>query len=180
MKFFISFLALIFILSAGGCQSLSSSKSGPKRIPVLLGQVYYHSENRVSPEELEEIRSMMDRLVEGILKRDLSILVEFVYPKEGLLIDYKGKWSREEVKRDLANPEGYFAKFFLGTASESSRETVADLFSSSGEIYLDYYFDTIRDCELGIRFTKNPQNSSKLIHPFFRKFSGRWYIVRMF
>nr|WP_243396671.1 hypothetical protein [Leptospira wolffii] len=146
----------------------------------LAGHQADHTKNT------QEILALLKRLVDGTVKKDFRFLPEIVSVKEGIYLDLKGHWSREDLIRELTTENNYFQTYFFDREllqkqkNSSEVRTVRDLLLQSGGIVADLYFESSSACEVKLRFKENSKLEKELINPYFVKSEGKWYLYRLF
>lgn len=153
---------------------------------VQKGKVFLAAHRADHTKDGKEILSLLNRLVEGTVRGDLSFLPEIVSPKEGIYLDLKGHWTRDQLIQELRSSNNYFQTYFFDREllkkqknSEDVR-TVRDLFLLAGGVDADLYFEGTNACEVKLRFRENSELQSELINPYFIKSEGKWVLYRLF
>ncbi|WP_061278576.1 hypothetical protein [Leptospira interrogans] len=153
---------------------------------IWVGKIFLAGHTVDHKKDTSEILRLIQTLVKDTVAKDYSKLSDQVSPKEGLLLDLKGIWTREEIKKELSKKGNYFETYFFDREllkkqknSENVR-TVRDLFLLSGGIEIEFYYESMTECELKFRFKENTEWEKELINPYFKKVQGKWYLHRMF
>lgn len=180
-------LILLQISCATGGEFALSAKRSPEIPPnIVKGKVFLAGHTGEHSKDTEEILKLVKRLVSGTIARDLDFLPEIVSGKEGIFLDIKGNRTREQLIQELSTPDNYFRIYFfdreLLEKQKNSKEvrTVRDLLLSSGEIEVDFYYESKSACELKLKFKENQKLERELINPYFIKQDGKWYLFRLF
>ncbi|TGK42361.1 hypothetical protein [Leptospira andrefontaineae] len=182
---------LLLILLQVSCvtkvESPLSAKRSPEIPPVITqGKVFLAGHTGEHSKDTEEILKLVQRLVSGTISRDLNFLPELVSKKDGIYLDVKGNWTREQLIQELSTADNYFRIYFfdrdLLEKQKNSKDvrTVRDLFLSSGGIEVDFYYESKNACELKLKFKENQKLERELINPYFIKQDGKWYLFRLF
>ncbi|MFB5651844.1 hypothetical protein ACE5IS_14445 [Leptospira wolffii] len=182
------FLVFAHILLCSGPQDRTFSSARETEIPPNLekGKVFLAGHQADHTKNTQEILSLLKRLVDGTVKKDFRFLPEIVSVKEGIYLDLKGHWSREDLIRELATENNYFQTYFFDREllqkqkNSSEVRTVRDLLLQSGGIVADLYFESSSACEVKLRFKENSKLEKELINPYFVKSEGKWYLYRLF
>lgn len=164
-----------------------SAKRSPEIPPAITqGKVFLAGHTGEHSKDTEEILKLVQRLVSGTISRDLNFLPEIVSKKDGIYLDIKGNWTREQLIQELSSSDNYFRIYFfdreLLEKQKNSKEvrTVRDLLLSSGGIEVDFYYESKSACELKLKFKENQKLERELINPYFIKQDGKWYLFRLF
>ncbi|EMO44968.1 hypothetical protein LEP1GSC120_3952 [Leptospira santarosai str. 200702252] len=181
------FLGLTFSCnSVSGREVSQSEETDLKKTEVRAGKIFLAGHTGDHRTDTAEILLLIKNLVEDTVRKDFSKLPDRVSPKDGLLLDLKGIWTREEIKKELSKKGNYFEIYFFEREllkkqknSENVR-TVRDLFLLSGGIEVEFYYESMTECELKLKFEDNIQLEKELINPYFKKVQGKWYLHRMF
>ncbi|TGL57701.1 hypothetical protein EHQ64_19520 [Leptospira sarikeiensis] len=183
--FFSFFLLQFHCISFG--ENLISTKRNPELPPeIRQGKVFLAGHIGDHTKDTEEILKILKRLIDGTVAKDLNFLPDLVSKKEGIYLDLKGNWTKEQLISELSSTENYFRTYFfdreLLAKQKGSNEvrTVRDLFLSSGGVEADFYYESKIACELKLRFRENPKLEKELINPYFIKQDGKWYLFRLF
>lgn len=167
-------------------QELFLTRTDLKSPEIGAGKVFLAGHTGDHSKDTPEILQLMKTLVQETVAKDFSKLPERVSPKDGLLLDLKGIWTREQIKKELSQKENYFETYFFDREllkkqknSENVR-TVRDLFLLSGGIEIEFYYESMTECELKLRFKDNIELEKELLNPYFKKVQGKWYLHRMF
>ncbi|RHX96358.1 hypothetical protein DLM76_01130 [Leptospira yasudae] len=162
------------------------SRTDLKSPEIRAGKVFLAGHTGDHKLDTPEILQLMKTLVDDTVRKDFSKLGDQVSPKDGLLLDLKGIWTREEIKKELLKKGNYFETYFFDREllkkqknSENVR-TVRDLFLLSGGIEIEFYYESMTECELKLRFKDNIELEKELLNPYFKKVQGKWYLHRMF
>ncbi|MBM9576396.1 hypothetical protein JWG45_04430 [Leptospira sp. 201903070] len=162
------------------------SRGDGKAPEIRAGKIFLAGHTGDHGKDTPEILLIMKSLVDDTVGRDFSKLPERVSPKDGLLLDLKGIWTREQIAKELQKKENYFQTYFFDREllkkqknSENVR-TVRDLFLLSGGIEAEFYYESLTECELKLRFKDNIELEKELLNPYFKKVQGKWYLHRMF
>lgn len=181
------FLILLQVSCVTGKESTFSAKRSPEIPPTITqGKVFLAGHTGEHSKDTEEILKLLQRLVSGTIERDLNFLPEIVSKKDGIYLDIKGNWTREQLIQELSTPDNYFRIYFfdreLLEKQKNSKEvrTVRDLLLSSGGIEVDFYYESKNACELKLKFKENQKLERELINPYFIKQDGKWYLFRLF
>ncbi|EMM71220.1 hypothetical protein LEP1GSC038_3078 [Leptospira weilii str. 2006001855] len=157
-----------------------------KKTEIRAGKIFLAGHTGDHSKDTAEILLLIKNLVEDTVGKNFSKLPDRVSPKDGLLLDLKGIWTREEIKKELSKKGNYFETYFFEREllkkqknSENVR-TVRDLFLLSGGIEVEFYYESMTECELKLKFKDNIQLEKELINPYFKKVQGKWYLHRMF
>ncbi|MEI1278832.1 hypothetical protein V6Z05_10930 [Leptospira venezuelensis] len=163
------------------------AKRSPEIAPVVTkGKVFLAGHTGEHSNDTEEILKLVQRLVSGTISRDLNFLPEIVSKKDGIYLDIKGNWTREQLIQEIATADNYFRIYFfdrdLLEKQKNSKDvrTVRDLLLSSGGIEVDFYYESKNACELKLKFKENQKLERELINPYFIKQDGKWYLFRLF
>ncbi|PJZ48913.1 hypothetical protein [Leptospira saintgironsiae] len=184
-------LLLLILLQVSCISTRGESPLFAKRSPeipptITQGKVFLAGHTGEHSKDTEEILKLLQRLVSGTISKDLNFLPEVVSPKDGIYLDVKGNWTREQLIQELSTPDNYFRIYFfdreLLEKQKNSKEvrTVRDLFLSSGGIEVDFYYESKSACELKLKFKENQKLERELINPYFIKQDGKWYLFRLF
>lgn len=180
-------LILLQISCVTKVESPLSAKRSPEIPPTITqGKVFLAGHTGEHSKDTEEILKLVQRLVAGTISRDLNFLPELVSKKDGIYLDVKGNWTREQLIQELSSPDNYFRIYFfdrdLLEKQKNSKDvrTVRDLFLSSGGIEVDFYYESKNACELKLKFKENQKLERELINPYFIKQDGKWYLFRLF
>jgi len=173
-KVFIIGVALLPIIFS--CQTILQTNQDHS---TQTGRVYLVSSSPQT-ESTKEILQIMDLLVAGVIKKDLSILLDLVDKNKGLYLDLKGLWTYEELKEELKSENSYFKAFFYESNAEKQRKSVREILLSSEGLTLDFYFESPETCEVKIHFAKNKKLAKDLNNPYFIRIKGKWRLYRMF
>ncbi len=199
IKFYISlhsltviFTLLFFASCSTQSNAFTSSRSETKSLPTLLqtecpipleqGKIYG---NHGKKEDIDQVLKKLKLLIDDICTGNLNHLPELVFGELGLFIDAKGHWTKEEVLKDLKNPEGYFQTYFFNQSLLDKKKgnqgnlTIQMALRSSNGLVIDYFFDSSKETEVQIKFKENPINMRYLINPVFAKIEGEWMLLRM-
>lgn len=151
-------------------------------IPIEQGKMYGNHGKKADTEQIvAELKLLLDDICQG----NLNHLPGMVFGELGLFIDIKGHWTKEEVIRDLASKEGYFATYFFDQQLLDKKKgavgnlTIQTALRSSHGLVIDYFFDSETEAELQLKFKENPKNARYLINPVFAKMEGKWMLLRM-
>ncbi|ANH01347.2 MULTISPECIES: hypothetical protein [Leptospira] len=157
-----------------------------KKMEIRAGKIFLAGHTGDHSKDTAEILLLIKNLVEDTVGKNFSKLPDRVSPKDGLLLDLKGIWTREEIQKELSKKGNYFETYFFEREllkkqknSENVR-TVRDLFLLSGGIEVEFYYESMTECELKLKFKDNIQLEKELINPYFKKVQGKWYLHRMF
>ncbi|AXR61917.1 hypothetical protein [Leptospira mayottensis] len=182
--FFFLGLTLSYGLISG--QGTTQSETNLKKIEIRAGKIFLAGHTGDHSKDTAQILLLIKNLVEDTVGKNFSKLPDQVSPKDGLLLDLKGIWTREEIKKELSKKGNYFETYFFEREllkkqknSENVR-TVRDLFLLSGGIEVEFYYESMTECELKLKFKDNIQLEKELINPYFKKVQGKWYLHRMF
>ncbi|WP_078124164.1 hypothetical protein [Leptospira alexanderi] len=177
------FLGLTFSYSLISGQE---SETNLKKMEIRAGKIFLAGHTGDHSKDTAEILLLIKNLVGDTVEKNFSKLPDRVSPKDGLLLDLKGIWTREEIKKELSKKGNYFETYFFEREllkkqknSENVR-TVRDLFLLSGGIEVEFYYESMTECELKLKFKDNIQLEKELINPYFKKVQGKWYLHRMF
>ncbi|XDD52043.1 hypothetical protein AB3N59_13985 [Leptospira sp. WS92.C1] len=184
---FLSMGLILTILCTPPSRQETPLSRGNHKIPeVITGKIFLAGHTGDHTKDTPEILFLMKILITDTINQDFSKLHEIVSPKDGLLLDLKGTWSREEIRKELKKSGNYFATYFFDREllkkqknSENVR-TVRDLFLLSGGIEAEFYYESLTECELKLRFKDNIELEKELLNPYFKKVQGKWYLHRMF
>ncbi len=153
---------------------------------IRAGKIFLAGHTGDHSKDTAEILLLIKNLVEDTVGKNFSKLPDRVSPKDGLLLDLKGIWTREEIQKELSKKGNYFETYFFEREllkkqknSENVR-TVRDLFLLSGGIEVEFYYESMTECELKLKFKDNIRLEKELINPYFKKVQGKWYLHRMF
>ncbi|WP_061249057.1 hypothetical protein [Leptospira alstonii] len=182
------FLGLVMTLSCASASARENflSTTNLKSPDVRAGKVFLAGHTGDHSKDTPEILRLIKTLVEDTIAKDFSKLPDQVSPKDGLLLDLKGIWTREEIKKELFKEGNYFETYFfdrelLKKQKESENvRTVRDLFLLSGGIEVEFYYESMTECELKLGFKENKELEKELLNPYFKKVQGKWYLHRMF
>jgi hypothetical protein len=192
MKIFIPILVLSLCILALGCIPKNETNlRAPEPdfgladcpIPIEHGKLYGNYGKKA---EMELVLSELRLLVDDICRGNLNHLSAMLFGELGLFIDMKGHWTKDEVVRDLALEEGYFATYFFNQKLLDKKKgsvgnlTVQMALRSSHGLIIDYFFDSASEVEVQLKFRENPKNARYLINPVFAKIEGKWKLLRMF
>ncbi|WP_425460724.1 hypothetical protein [Leptospira gomenensis] len=153
---------------------------------IRSGKVYLAGHTGEHGRDTEEILLLLKTLITDTVNKDFSNLPDRVPPKDGLLLDLKGIWSREEIRKELGKKGNYFETYFFDREllkkqkNSDNVRTVRDLFLLSGGIEAEFYYESMTECELKLRFKDNIELEKELLNPYFKKVQGKWYLHRMF
>ncbi len=180
-------LSVILFHCVSGRETTVSTKRSPEYLPsVQKGKVFLAGHQGDHSKNSEEILSLLRRLVEGTVKKDLKFLPDTVSPKEGVYLDLKGHWSKDDLISELKSPNNYFQTYFFDhellekQKGSSEVRTVRELLLLSGGIEADLFFESLSACEVKLRFKENAKLEKELINPYFIKSEGKWYLYRLF
>ncbi|MGJ4789056.1 hypothetical protein EHQ52_18510 [Leptospira koniambonensis] len=182
---------LLIILLQFSCITRGESSLSAKRSPeipptVTQGKVFLAGHTGEHSKDTEEILKLVQRLVSGTISKDLNFLPEIVSKKDGIYLDIKGNWTREQLIQELSKSDNYFRIYFFDRdllekqKNSTDVRTVRDLFLSSGGIEVDFYYESKSACELKLKFKENQKLERELINPYFIKQDGKWYLFRLF
>ncbi|RHX88642.1 hypothetical protein [Leptospira stimsonii] len=179
-------LLLSFSCHTTSEQELFLTRGDLKAPEIRAGKIFLASHTGDHSKDTPEILLLMKSLIDDTISKDFSKLPERVAPKDGLLLDLKGTWTREQITKELLKKENYFQTYFFDREllkkqknSENVR-TVRDLFLLSGGIEAEFYYESLTECELKLRFKDNIELEKELLNPYFKKVQGKWYLHRMF
>lgn len=106
---------------------------------IRAGKIFLAGHTGDHSKDTAEILLLIKNLVEDTVGKNFSKLPDRVSPKDGLLLDLKGIWTREEIQKELSKKGNYFETYFFEREllkkqknSENVR-TVRDLFYFRGE-----------------------------------------------
>ncbi|TGL37862.1 hypothetical protein [Leptospira perdikensis] len=152
-------------------------------IPLTKGVVYGTTLTKFDETcLLAELKVLLADLCAG----SFSHLPNLVHPTKGLYVDAKGYWTYVEVKKDLADPNGYFQVYYFDSKKLDEKKgsvgnlTVREVFLSAKQVWVDFYAGSSEEVEVKFRFLENPKLERYLINPSFVKEDGKWYLLRMF
>ncbi|MCC6275418.1 MAG: hypothetical protein IT569_06150 [Leptospiraceae bacterium] len=185
-KLCVSLFAIVFFscLSADKKNLKPTIELNPK-VSVKISRTYISGKAPVKNSS-EEIRLMMETLVDSVLKKDLSVLLNFIFREKGIYLDLKGLWTYEELIQEMSLKDSYFTIFFFDTEKLKTHKksddvhTVRDLLILSGGLDLDLFFESPHSCEIKIRFVSGNKLERDLNNPYFIQEGGKWYIYRLF
>lgn len=146
-----------------------------------LGVVYG---NDLGKKELESVEKILKIVLGDICLGSFPNLLSLVDGETGLYVDAKGHFTKEEVKTDLENKEGYFAVYYFNPEALARKKgnttnlTVRQILVSAKKIEYDLYISSKEEVEVRFRFLENEKNARLLINPGFIKKGGRWYLLR--
>ncbi|MBE7410832.1 MAG: hypothetical protein L6Q54_08535 [Leptospiraceae bacterium] len=155
------------------------------KIPVKVSRVYIIEKNPPKNSS-EEIRRIIDELVNSTIKKDISILPSFVYKEKGIYLDLKGLWTYDELVKEVEREDSYFSIFFFDTEKLKKHkksdevQTVRDLLLISKGLELDLFFESSNSCEVKVRFSSPNKLERELNNPYFIFENGKWYVFRLF
>lgn len=72
---------------------------------IRAGKIFLAGHTVDHKKDTSEILRLIQTLVEDTVAKDYSKLPDQISPKEGLLLDLKGNWTREEIKKELSKKE---------------------------------------------------------------------------
>ena len=144
------FVSIIFFQLAV-CSSVQESSISNKiveveNIPLKISRTYI-SDKAPENNSSEEILQMMESLVKGVLKKDLSQLPKFVLKEKGIYLDLKGLWTYDELVKEMGLKDSYFSVFFFESDKLKKHKktpdvlTVRELLILSGGLDLDLFFE---------------------------------------
>jgi hypothetical protein len=177
--FRICFAVFILLGVFGACNSSSKTKIHSN---IQTGRVYGES----SSQDIREIRAALLLVINSLETENFLEISNLIHEKEGIWIDLKAKWTRQQFLKDAEDSNGYLHTYFLNTdnlkkkRNSSQAISVRDVLRESGGLIVDYYFETFEECELDLHFVSGNRLESHLINPIFRKIDGKWYLVRFF
>ncbi|EMY78033.1 hypothetical protein LEP1GSC060_1769 [Leptospira weilii serovar Ranarum str. ICFT] len=179
-------LILTFTCKSSSEREMFLTETDLKSPEIRAGKVFLAGHTGDHSKDTPEILQLIKTLVEDTIGKDFSKLPDRVSPKDGLLLDLKGIWTREEIKKELSQKGNYFETYFFDREllkkqknSENVR-TVRDLFLLSGGIEVEFYYESMTECELKLGFKNNIELGKELLNPYFKKVQGKWYLHRMF
>ena len=133
-----------------------------------------------------EITSILNDIQNGILKDDLSILLNHVNKQKGVYIDLKAHKTYAELKKQIEDPDSYLNTFFLysdklkKTTNDSKQVAIKDILSSQKNIKIELFFNETGDeCEARIFLERKKKENYRLNNPYFVKIKDKWYIYRL-
>ncbi|PJZ69647.1 hypothetical protein CH373_09105 [Leptospira perolatii] len=184
LRFLALLLYSVFLIDCSSASEVRSQTS--RQIPVVMGKSFLVGHTGEHKQDSQEILQIMNRLVAGTISKNLDFLPELVSEKEGLFIDVKGQWTKEQLRSELLKDQNYFQIYFfeneLLQKQKGKKEvrTVRELFLASGGIEADFYYEGPLSCEVKLRFLENKKLESELINPYFVKIGSKWVLIRLF
>jgi len=137
-------------------------------------------------EEAESIIKILEKIHEGIISNDLSILTNYVNSEKGIYIDLKAHKSFVEMSNQIKDENSYLNIFFLNTqklkeiTKDSNQISIKDILSGQKHIRIELYFNEKNDeCEAKIILQKKKDLDYRLNNPYFIKINKKWYIYRL-
>lgn len=177
--YFTIFLGSLFLIIIFTCQTLPELDGS---LNVSKGTVY----GKAHETDKQEIEALFQKMVQAVLNKNLLEISNDIHPKQGIWVDLKAQWTKEEFVKSFEEVDNYFEIYFYSTnklrqkKQNDSSWSVRDILILSRGIRIDYYFDAKDECELDLLFEANQELEGDLANPVFRKQGGRWYIYRLF
>jgi len=181
---------LIFIFFITTCKSTTQEIEHKEKsyslancpIPLSQGKIYG---NYGKPQDTKTIFKLLEILLNDICEGNLNHVSQMVHNDLGLFIDAKGHWTKEEMLKEITDPNGYFAIYFFDQKALDQKKggegylTIQNALKSSNGLVIDMYFDSSQETEVKIQFNENPKNARYLINPVFKKIDKDWILMRM-
>lgn len=176
-------LFLLFCLPGKNC--FIKSTENKQSTKITINQVYILGE-KPEKDSSEEILRILKSLSQGILNKNLSVILNFVHKDRGVYLDLKGLWKYEDLQAELEKDNSYFEIYFFNhdklEKEKGSQDvmTVRELLIASKGIRADLFFEDANSCEVKLQFLANKNLAYNLNNPHFIKIDGKWYLYRMF
>ncbi len=160
--------------------SASSALAYSHQYSYEIGRVYGSGSRLDVLEILVLTRMMIDSVLEGRME-DLEPHID---KEEGIYVDVRAHWSKENYSKDVRDRNGYISRFFISTAKlreykkDEEALAVADELRKSSHYRIDFFFEG-DECHVQIHPVENPNSSSNLNNPIFKKLRGKWYYLRL-
>lgn len=185
---FILLKLFVLLLLVIGCSSASNpNHSGSYSVTI---QEVYSTGVKVNSKEyqtdIKEIESLLKKIIEANINKDLSILKEVVHKESGLYVDLKAHWDYGKLLKELEDSDSYIKVYFydkdklISRRKDKNAKTVRDILVESGGIKLDLFFEDKSSCEVKIHFNKNQHLSGDLNNPYLIKRNNQWYLYRIY
>lgn len=198
-RFQSSFFLVLFILTgAGACEGKSERNApdpvvdrGAKDSALILERraAFDTSRQKLDMDSLPQLDAVDQRLktlFRMIDDRDLNGLDKMVFPGEGVHIDLKAHRTVSELKAELAEPEGYFQKFYLDsellrkTTGDPSQMSLHELLNKNSRVYAEYYLEP-GATQIEVRFFlgSTPEESFRINNAVLIQRDGEWYFLQL-
>lgn len=136
--------------------------------------------------QLDAVDQRLKTLFRMIDDRDLNGLDKMVFPGEGVHIDLKAHRTVSELKAELAEPEGYFQKFYLDsellrkTTGDPSQMSLHELLNKNSRVYAEYYLEP-GATQIEVRFFlgSTPEESFRINNAVLIQRDGEWYFLQL-
>ncbi|MBI3396443.1 MAG: hypothetical protein HY042_11450 [Spirochaetia bacterium] len=187
-----TFSAVLFLMVVA-VSFLSCRKTGPTMYDgppeITIGKIYWEAPHPRPVEERAtfEIKKELAVLFAMVDRKDWTGLADHVSADRGLYIDLKSHKTREQLDKELHNPEGYLQRFYFNTEAlrkhtgNAEQLAVRDILRTTRTIKADFYMEPgERECELKLRLEDNPDMSYMLNNPVFIKENDLWKVYRLF
>lgn len=150
---------------------------------------YDSSRQELSPQEqpgLDAVDARLRTLFSMIDRQDLSGLPALVDPEKGVHVDLKAHRSVDELKQDLADPQGYFEKFYLNSkllresTGDDSQVSLHELLNKNSRVFTEYYLEPGgKQIEVRFRLGSTPNESYRVNNAVLIKRDGEWYFLQL-
>lgn len=129
------FLGLTFSCnSVSGREVSQSEETDLKKTEVRAGKIFLAGHTGDHRTDTAEILLLIKNLVEDTVRKDFSKLPDRVSPKDGLLLDLKGIWTREEIKKELSKKE-IISRFIFRAGTAEKAEELRKRKNGSGFVF---------------------------------------------
>ncbi len=191
-------LLILVLCGINGCEG-KSERNAPDPVvnrnaenaPIRLERkaAFDTSRQKLDMESISELDAV-DRRLQTLFRmiddRDLSGLEKMVYPGEGVHVDLKAHRTVAELKDELAEPEGYFQKFYLDSellkksTGDPSQMSLHEILNKNSRIFAEYYLEP-GTTQIEVRFYlgSTPEESFRINNAVLIKRDGQWYFLQL-
>ncbi|MEQ8350068.1 MAG: hypothetical protein RH862_01200 [Leptospiraceae bacterium] len=136
--------------------------------------------------QLDAVDRRLKSLFRMIDEQDLSGLEKMVYPGEGVHVDLKAHRTVEELQKELADPDGYFQKFYLDsdllkeTTGDPSQMSLHELLNKNSRVFAEYYLEPgASQIEVRFYLGSTPEESFRINNAVLIQRDGSWYFLQL-
>lgn len=186
------------LLCLSSCEDKTSDRGadpvvdrGSEEVALKLERLAAYDSNRqeLNLEEqpsLDAVDARLKTLFSMIDKQDLSGLPALVDPEEGVHVDLKAHRTVDELKKDLADPRGYFEKFYLDSdllrksTGDESQISLHELLNKNSRVFAEYYLEPGgTQVEVRLRLGSTPDESYRINNAVLIKRDGQWFFLQL-
>jgi hypothetical protein len=152
----------------------------------LERETIYNSNENLSKKDLEKINNSLHLLIQSVLDRDKSKLLNLVSPKEGIYVEENSFKTFAEFEKELKESNSYIDIFFFDTekliqhTKNPDSKTVRDLLILSKGLNYELYVDSSREVTIKFKFFKNRVWERELNQAILKKDKLKWYLYKLF